>query len=55
MKLHTTYLAGALLGACCLQLLAQDAQPAGGGRGGRGTTEMWWVNKTSLRARCWVT
>jgi hypothetical protein len=46
MKRHTTYLAATLMGACCLRLLAQDAQPAGGGRGGRGAAEMWWVDKT---------
>ena len=46
MKLHTTCLIAALLGACCLQLFAQDAQPARGGRGGRGAAETWWVNKT---------
>ena len=43
MKLDTTYLVGALLVACCLPLLAQDAQPVGGGRG---AAELWWVNKT---------
>src|SRR5438477_339514 len=45
MKLHTTYLVGSLLGACCLQLLAQDAQPARGGRGGEaaGSQNALWV------------
>ena len=46
MKRHTTYLIAVLLGACGLQLFAQAPQPARGGPGGRGTPEMWWVNKT---------
>jgi mannose-6-phosphate isomerase-like protein (cupin superfamily) len=45
MKRHTTYVMAAWLAAGCLQLFAQDAQPARSGRG-RGPAEMWWVNKT---------
>ena len=43
MRLHTVCSTGALVVAGCLQLSAQNAQPAGGGRG---TTETWWVEKT---------
>ena len=43
MRLHPVYSTAALVVAGCLQLSAQNAQPAGGGRGG---TETWWVEKT---------
>jgi len=43
MKWTSAYLIGALLGIGSLSLSAQNAQNAGGGRG---ATEMWWVNKT---------
>ena len=47
MKMAMRIVVVALLAIGCLPLLAQDAQPpTRGGRGGRGPTEMWWVNKT---------
>jgi len=51
MRVRTTYLMAAVLGAFGLQLFAQDAQPArgGGGRGGgRGgaPAQTWYVEKT---------